>query len=76
MYPWGLHGGHHRGIPSLDRGGFSPTISPSNPTHSQVMGYGHLLNGGLGGYYRGNLPRVTWAAGYSPKILDTIGSIK
>jgi hypothetical protein len=24
--------------------------------HRQVTGSGHLLNGGLGGYYRGNIP--------------------
>jgi hypothetical protein len=25
---------------------------------------------------RGNLPRVPWAAGYDPKLLDTIGSLQ
>jgi hypothetical protein len=45
-------------------------------THSRVTGSDHLLNGGLGGYYQGNLPRVPWATGYGPKIVDTISSLQ
>jgi hypothetical protein len=37
--------------------------------HRRVTGSGHPLNGGLGGYYRGNLPRELWATGYIPKNL-------
>jgi hypothetical protein len=44
-------------------------------THCRVTGSGHLLNGGLGGYYQGNLPWVPWATGYDPKLLDMIGSL-
>jgi hypothetical protein len=44
--------------------------------HHRVTGSDHPLNGGLGGNRRGNLPRVPWAAGYGPKILDTISSLQ
>jgi hypothetical protein len=37
--------------------------------HRGMTGSDHPLNGGLGGYCRGNLPRVSWAAGYDPKSL-------
>jgi hypothetical protein len=86
--PWGLHGGQHRGILSRARGGFSPIISPPNLTKvptvpyenmfrpCQVADSGHLLNGGLRGYCRGNLPRVPWAVGYGLRLLDTIGSLQ
>jgi hypothetical protein len=36
--------------------------------HHQVIGSGHPLNKGLGGYYMGNIPHVSWAIGYGPKI--------
>jgi hypothetical protein len=39
----------------------------SYSTHRRVTGFGHPLNGGLGGYYQGNLPRVPWATTYGPK---------
>jgi hypothetical protein len=42
--------------------------------HHRVTGSGHPLNGGLGGYYRGNLPWVPWVTGYDPKLLDVNGS--
>jgi hypothetical protein len=35
--------------------------------HHQVTGFGHPLNEGLGGYYRGNIPRILWATGNGPK---------
>jgi hypothetical protein len=44
--------------------------------HRRLTSFDHQLNGGLGGYYRGNVPRVPWAAGHGPKILDTIGSLQ
>jgi hypothetical protein len=37
--PRGLHGGHHHRIPSQDRGGFSPIISPSNLTEVPTVPY-------------------------------------
>jgi hypothetical protein len=37
--PRGLHGEHHRGIPNQDHGGFSATISPSNPMEVPVVTY-------------------------------------
>jgi hypothetical protein len=42
----------------------------------RVFGSGHPLNGELGGYCRGNLPRVPWAIGYGPKILNAFGSLQ
>jgi hypothetical protein len=44
--------------------------------HRRVIGSGHTLDGGLGGYCWSNLPWVPWAAGYGPKLLDTIGSLQ
>jgi hypothetical protein len=44
-------------------------------THSRVTGFDHPQNGGLGGYCRGNLPRVPSAVGYGPKHLNTVGSL-
>jgi hypothetical protein len=44
--------------------------------HRRVTISDHPLNGGLGGYYRGNLPRVPWTIGYGPKLLNTVGSLK
>jgi hypothetical protein len=38
-------------------------------THHRVTGSSHLLNGGLRGYYRGNLQWVPWGAECGPKIL-------
>jgi hypothetical protein len=32
--------------------------------HRQVTDSGHPLNRGLGGYCRGNVPRIPWASGY------------
>jgi hypothetical protein len=43
MRPQGLHGGHHREIPSQNCGGFSPTIAPSNPTEVPIIPYENLL---------------------------------
>jgi hypothetical protein len=37
-------------------------------TQRRVTGSGHLLDGWLGGYCRGNVPRVLCAAGYGPKF--------
>jgi hypothetical protein len=83
-----LHGRYHRGIPSRDRGGFSPTISPlkpaevptihmsTQPAHCRVTSSGHLLNEGLGGCYRGNLPLVPWAIVCGPKILNTFCNLQ
>jgi hypothetical protein len=36
--------------------------------HHRVTGSGHPLNGGLGGYYRGKIPRVLQVTGYGPKF--------
>jgi hypothetical protein len=36
--------------------------------HRRVIGSGHLLNGGLRGYYRCNVHWVPWTTGYSPKL--------
>jgi hypothetical protein len=44
--------------------------------HRRVTSSSHRLNGGPRGYYRGNLPWVQWVTGYSPKVLDTIGSLQ
>jgi hypothetical protein len=44
--------------------------------HHRVTGSGDPLNGGLGGYCRGNLPKVPWVTGYGPKMLDTTGSLQ
>jgi hypothetical protein len=44
--------------------------------HHRVTGSGQMLNGGLGAYYWGNLPRVSWATGYGPKLLNMIGSLQ
>jgi hypothetical protein len=53
MQPQRLHSGHHREIPSLDRGGFSPTISSPNPVEVPTVPYENLFNGGLGGLLSG-----------------------
>jgi hypothetical protein len=45
-------------------------------THRLMTGSDYPLNGGLGGYYRGKLPRVPWAIGYNPKLQDMIGSLQ
>jgi hypothetical protein len=37
-------------------------------THHQVTGSNHPLDGGPGGYYQSNIPRVPWATGYGPKF--------
>jgi hypothetical protein len=37
MQPRGLHCGYHRGIPSRDRGGFSPAVSPPNPAMAPTV---------------------------------------
>jgi hypothetical protein len=44
--------------------------------HYQVIDSGHPLNRGLEAYYLGNLPRVPWAIGYDPKIIDTICTLQ
>jgi hypothetical protein len=44
--------------------------------HHRVTGSIHSLNGALGGYCRGNLPRVPGAASYGPKLLNTVGSLQ
>jgi hypothetical protein len=44
-------------------------------THRRVIGFGHPLNGGLRGYYQGNLPWEPWDAGYGPKLMHMIGSL-
>jgi hypothetical protein len=36
--------------------------------HRRVIGNSHPLDGGLGSYRQGNIPRVPWAAGYGPKL--------
>jgi hypothetical protein len=36
--------------------------------HCQVTGSGHPLNGGLGGYCHGLVPRVSWVTGYDPNF--------
>jgi hypothetical protein len=43
MQPRGLHGEHQRGIPSQDRGGFSPMISPPNPAEVPTVTYEYML---------------------------------
>jgi hypothetical protein len=45
-------------------------------THRRMTSSNNLINEGLRGYFWGNLPRVPWAVGYSPKILDTTSSIQ
>jgi hypothetical protein len=62
----------HRRIPRKCPQYYMSTYS----IHRRVTGSDHPLNGGLGGNCRGNLPRVPWAAGYGPKILDTISSLQ
>jgi hypothetical protein len=42
--------------------------------HYRVIGSGHPLNGGLGGYYHSDLPWVPRAAGYNPKLSDMTSS--
>jgi hypothetical protein len=37
-------------------------------TSHRVNGSGHPLNGRLGGYYRGLVPRVPRVTGYGPEI--------
>jgi hypothetical protein len=37
-------------------------------SHRRVIGSDHLLNGGLRGYCRGNIPQVLWATGYDLKL--------
>jgi hypothetical protein len=41
--PRGLHGGHHCRIPSQGCGGFSPAISPPNPTEVPMVPYENLF---------------------------------
>jgi hypothetical protein len=44
MQPRGLHGGHHRGIPSQNRGAFSSTISLPNPMKVPTISYEYLFS--------------------------------
>jgi hypothetical protein len=41
--PQGLHGGHHREIPSQDFGGASPILSPPNPMKVTTIPYENLF---------------------------------
>jgi hypothetical protein len=41
--PQGLHDGHHCEILNRDHGGFSPTITPLNPTEVRIVTYEYLL---------------------------------
>jgi hypothetical protein len=79
MQPWGLHGGQHCGIPSRDRGAFSPTTLPPNPSEVTPIKrtyctsrrediFYRSLNGRLRGYCRSKMPRVPLATGYNPKF--------
>jgi hypothetical protein len=43
---------------------------------SRVTGSGHPRNGGLGGYYQGNLPQVPRAAGYGSELLNPFDSLQ
>jgi hypothetical protein len=38
-----LHGGHHSGIPTLDRGDLSPTIPTPNSTEAPAVTYEYLF---------------------------------
>jgi hypothetical protein len=44
--------------------------------HHRVTDSGHPLNEGLEGYCWGSLPWVPQAASYSPKLLNTVGSLQ
>jgi hypothetical protein len=73
-----LHGGHHRGITSRGRGGFSPTISPPNPREVHTVPYEYLFHLPSSDQLRppaqrmarvlGLLPRVLRVTGYGPKF--------
>jgi hypothetical protein len=78
-YAWGTT----VGIPRYESRGRGPQSyfqvlrSPSQypmSTYSaiqQATGSSHPLDGRLGVYCWSKIPRVSWAAGYGPKLLDT-----
>jgi hypothetical protein len=49
---------------------------PKNALFPVVIGSSHPLNGGLGGYCRGNLSRVPRAIQYGPKLKNVISFLQ
>jgi hypothetical protein len=88
MQPQGLHGGHHRGIPSLGHGGFSPTTSPRNHAHAPSVTYEYLFylpssdrlwpptRRKAQGLLSGSSTPGTAGRWLRLKILDTTGSVQ